>query len=112
VVVSLADPDWGCCQCAGPAGHRLLERHGLNPGVCASSGANFMTERQVEDLVSEMLDRIGTCNRFIIVSCREVENCQATLYRGKPYTLYNPQFLGAVKSLNFSTAGFIIYLMG
>ncbi|NDC78645.1 MAG: hypothetical protein EBZ67_12345, partial [Chitinophagia bacterium] len=77
---------------------------GKDPGVCASSGANFMTERQVEDLVSEMLDRIGTRNRYIIVSCREVENCQATLYRGKPYILYNPQFLGAVKSLNFSTA--------
>jgi TPR repeat protein len=73
------------------------------PGVCAASGANFMTERQVEDLVSEMLDRIGTRNRYIIVSCREVENCQATIYRGKPYILYNPQFLGAVKSLNFST---------
>lgn len=77
---------------------------GRDAGVCASNSANFMTERQVEDLVSEMLDRIGTRNRYIIVSCREVENCQATLYRGRPYILYNPQFLGAVKSLNFSTA--------
>jgi TPR repeat protein len=80
---------------AGPAGR--------DAGVCATNSANFMSERQVEDLVSEMLDRIGTRNRYIIVSCREVENCQATLYRGKPYILYNPQFLGAVKSLNFST---------
>jgi hypothetical protein len=73
-------------------------------GVCAGNSASFMTEKQVDDLVSEMLDRIGTKNRYIIVSCRDVDNCQATLFKGKPYILYNPEFLGAVRKLNFSTA--------
>lgn len=72
-------------------------------GPCATS-ANFMTEQDVERLITDMLDRIDIQNRYLIVSCTKVENCQAMIYRGKPYILYNPEFLQEVKRLNFSSA--------
>jgi uncharacterized protein (TIGR02145 family) len=75
-----------------------------DPGPCATAASNFMTEQDVNRLVTDMLDRINIRNRFIIVSCTKVENCQATLYKGKPYILYNPDFLQEVKRLNFSSA--------
>jgi|GEM_PF-791507 len=73
-------------------------------GPCATSASNFMSEQDVERLITDMLDRIDIRNRYLIVSCTRVENCQAMIYRGKPYILYNPVFLDEVKRLNFSTA--------
>jgi len=73
-------------------------------GPCATSASNFMSEQEVERLITDMLDRIDIRNRYLIVSCTRVENCQAMIYRGKPYILYNPIFLDEVKRLNFSTA--------
>ncbi len=70
--------------------------------VCAYS-SNFLSEKQVDDLITDMLARVGARNRYIIKSCTQVENCQATIYKGRPYILYNPDFLGSVKKLNFST---------
>lgn len=75
-----------------------------DPGPCAGSSANFMTEQDVSRLITDMLDRIDIRNRFLIVACRQVDNCQATLYKGKPYILYNPDFLDEVKRMNFSSA--------
>lgn len=75
-----------------------------DPGPCAGSAANFMTEQDVNRLITDMLDRIDIRNRFLIVACRQVDNCQATLYKGKPYILYNPDFLEEVKRMNFSSA--------
>lgn len=74
-----------------------------DPGPCATA-ANFMSEQDVNRLITDMLDRINIRNRFIIVSCTTVPNCQAVLYKGKPYILYNPNFLEEVKRLNFSNA--------
>jgi len=74
-----------------------------DPTVCAES-ANFLNEEEVENLITEMLNKIGVQNRYIIMNCAQVSNCQATIYKGKPYILYNPLFLGQVKKLQFSTA--------
>ncbi len=74
-----------------------------DPNVCPGSG-HFLSEKDVEDLITEMLDKIGTLNRYIIVSCPQVDNCQATVYNNRPYILYNPEFLNKVKHLNFSNA--------
>jgi len=76
----------------------------VDPGPCAGSAANFMTEQDVNRLITDMLDRIDIRNRFLIVACRQIDNCQATLYKGKPYILYNPDFLEEVKRMNFSSA--------
>jgi hypothetical protein len=70
--------------------------------VCPASG-NFMSEEDVNNLVSEMLGKIGAMNRFIIVACPQVDNCQATIFNGRPYILYNPEFLKSVRRLNFSS---------
>lgn len=77
---------------------------GNDPEVCAASVGNFVSEKQVEDMITEMLAKVGARNRYIIINCTQVENCQAFLFRGKPYILYNPNFLGQVKKLNFSSA--------
>ncbi|NDC77839.1 MAG: hypothetical protein EBZ67_08210 [Chitinophagia bacterium] len=69
--------------------------------VCSQNGS-FLSETEVNQLVTEMLGRIGAKNRYVIVACPQLENCQATLYQGRPYILYNPGFLGRVKRLNFS----------
>lgn len=79
-------------------------RQSEDPGPCTTMTSNFMSEQEVERLITEMLDRINIRNRYLIVSCIKVENCQATLYKGKPYILYNPDFLQEVKRLNFSSA--------
>jgi hypothetical protein len=71
--------------------------------VCPPS-ANLMSSKDVENLITQMLDKVGLKNRYIIKSCTQVENCQATVQDGKPYILYNPQFLNRVKSLNFTSA--------
>lgn len=73
-----------------------------DPGPCTNAAANFLTEQDVNRLITDMLDRIDIRNRFLIVACRQIENCQATLYKGKPYILYNPDFLDEVKRMNFS----------
>jgi len=70
--------------------------------VCAQNGS-FMSESEVNSLVTEMLSLIGAKNRFVIVACPQLENCQATLFNGKPYILYNPDYLGRVKRLSFSS---------
>lgn len=75
---------------------------GSDPGPCAYNTSNFMSEQDVNRLVTDMLDRIDINNRYLIVACRQVENCQAILYKGRPYILYNPNFLEEVKRLNFS----------
>ena len=74
--------------------------HG-NGKVCGQNGS-FMSDAEVNALVTEMLDRIGAKNRYVIVACPQLENCQATLFQGRPYILYNPDFLGRVKRLSFS----------
>lgn len=71
--------------------------------VCENAGS-FMNEKQVEDLVTLLLSKIGTKNRYIIKSCTQVENCQAYVFEGRPYILYNPEFLGRVKQLKFTEA--------
>ena len=73
-------------------------------GPCTESVSNFMSEEDVNNLVTDMLDRIDIKNRFILVSCRKIDNCQATIYRGKPYILYNPDFLDQVKRLSFTSS--------
>jgi hypothetical protein len=62
-----------------------------------------MSESEVNNLVTEMLSLIGAKNRYVIVACPQLENCQATLFNGKPYILYNPDYLGRVKRLSFSS---------
>lgn len=74
-----------------------------NDVICPPS-ANYMSSKDVENLITQMLEKVGLKNRYIIMSCTQVENCQATVQDGKPYILYNPQFLNRVKSLNFSTS--------
>lgn len=65
--------------------------------------SNFMSEEDVNRLVSEMLGRIGAMNRYIVMGCTQVDNCQATVVDGRPYILYNPQFLQSVRWLDFSS---------
>lgn len=72
--------------------------------VCPGKSAAALTETQVENMIDAMLYRsIGIHNSYIIISCPQVENCQATIWTdGKPYILYNAVFLEKVKRLNFS----------
>lgn len=71
--------------------------------VCPKS-LNYLTPQDVNNLVTQMLEKLGTRNRYIIKSCSQIDNCQAILYKGKPFILYNPDFLNKVKRLNFSKA--------
>lgn len=69
--------------------------------ACPKS-SNFMSEEDVNRLVSEMLGRIGAMNRYVVMGCTQVDNCQAAVVDGRPYILYNPQFLQSVRRLDFS----------
>jgi len=79
-----------------------------NINVCPES-AQFASEQDINALISEMLSTFGAKNRYIVVSCPQVPNCQATLFKGsdgisRPYILFNPGFLQKVKRLNFSSS--------
>ena len=75
-----------------------------NTEICAKT-AGFMSDAEVEALVTMIVKKFnGTENRFAIVPCDRVANCQALSDNGKPYILYNPNFLGKVKSLSFTTS--------
>jgi uncharacterized protein (TIGR02145 family) len=55
-------------------------------------------------LVAQIVEKFGTKNAFLIIPCDRTPNAQATIdQNGKPYILYNPEFLKSVKSLNFTT---------
>ncbi len=80
----------------------------VNPGfynkvsdnVC--NGASAYNDHDVIDLVSTICSKVNFKNRFIIASCPNISNCQATVREGKPYILYNDRFLNPVKRLEFS----------
>lgn len=66
---------------------------------------NALAETDVDKLISEILWKsYHIKNSYIIINCADVANCQATMFEGKPYILYNPSYLGRVKKLNFSSA--------
>ncbi len=75
-----------------------------DPNVCQGTTKNMMTDKDVENMITQMLEKFGIRNRYIVMACSQIENCQATLYDHKPYILYNPEFLNKVKHLNFSNA--------
>jgi hypothetical protein len=74
-----------------------------DPNVCPKN-LNLKTSADVENMITHILEKIGIRNRYIIMDCPQVENCQAILYDGKPYILYNAQFLNRVHRLNFTSA--------
>ena len=72
--------------------------------ICVKSG-NFNSDASVEQLVAQILEKYGIRNRFVIVPCDRTSNAQATVdEKMRPYILYNPEFLGSIKSLNFTNS--------
>ena len=86
---------------------QLNNFYGNNPAaseICVRAG-NFSSDLDVENLVIQILEKYGVKNRFIIVPCDRTSNAQAIVdENGRPYILYNPEFLMRVKSLNFTSA--------
>jgi uncharacterized protein (TIGR02145 family) len=75
-----------------------------DPTICTSS-AGYSSASDVDELIGSILSKVGTSNRFIVMSCAQVDNCQAILDKDKrPYILFNPNFLQTVRKLNFSTS--------
>ena len=77
-----------------------------HPGgeICVRSG-NFNTDVDVEQLVTQIMEKLGAQNRFVVMPCDRTSNAQATVDdKMRPYILYNPEFLRSVKSLNFTTS--------
>lgn len=70
--------------------------------VCPQSKGAFLDE-EVKRLINEMLERYGLQKDiYNLVPCSRIDNCQATLYDGQPYILYNAEFLQDEKRLNFA----------
>ena len=74
--------------------------------VCINSSKQFIPDSEVEKLVTTIMKKaFGLPNRFTIQSCTSTENCEAVVNKkGTPYILYNPEFLGTVKRLKFTTS--------
>jgi Zn-dependent protease with chaperone function len=71
--------------------------------ICVKSG-NYTNDVSVERLVAQIVEKFGTKNAFLIIPCDRTPNAKATIdMNGRPYILYNPEFLKSVKSLNFTT---------
>jgi hypothetical protein len=75
----------------------------MGEDICVRSG-NYSNDVSVEKLVAQIVEKFGMKNAFLIIPCDRTPNAQATIdQNGKPYILYNPEFLKSVKSLNFTT---------
>jgi uncharacterized protein (TIGR02145 family) len=75
-----------------------------DPTICTNS-AGYSSASDIDALIGSILSKVGTSNRFIVMSCAQVDNCQAVLDKDKrPYILFNPNFLQTVRKLNFSTS--------
>ena len=75
----------------------------MGEDICVRSG-NYSNDVSVEKLVVQIVEKFGTKNAFLIIPCDSTPNAQATIdQNGRPYILYNPEFLKSVKSLNFTT---------
>ena len=75
----------------------------MGEDICVRSG-NYTNDISVERLVAQIVEKFGTKNAFLIIPCDRTPNAQATIdQNGRPYILYNPEFLKSVKSLNFTT---------
>ena len=75
----------------------------MGEDLCVRSG-NYTNDVSVERLVAQIVEKFGMKNRFLIIPCDRTPNAQATIdQNGRPYILYNPEFLKSVKSLNFTT---------
>ena len=71
--------------------------------ICVRSG-NYTNDVSVEKLVVQIVEKFGTKNAFLIIPCDRTPNAKATIdQNGRPYILYNSEFLKSVKSLNFTT---------
>ena len=63
----------------------------------------FDTDKEVQRLVTKLLEAYNLPNRYIIGPCSRVSNCVATRdERGRPYILYNPAFLDKIKVFSFT----------
>lgn len=69
--------------------------------LCPQARGAF-TDELVNRLIDEILRISNLRNRFIVMPCSSIPNCQAVYYEGKPYILYNASFLEDVKRLSFS----------
>ena len=47
-----------------------------DPTICTSS-AGYSSASDVDELIGSILSKVGTSNRFIVMSCAQVDNCQA-----------------------------------
>ena len=75
----------------------------MGEDLCVRSG-NYTNDVSVERLVAQIVEKFGMKNRFLIIPCDRTPNAQATIdQNGRPYILYNPEFLKSVKSFNFTT---------
>ena len=75
----------------------------MGEDLCVRSG-NYTNDVSVERLVAQIVEKFGMKNRFLIIPCDRTPNAQATIdQNGRPYILYNPEFLKSVKSLNFTS---------
>jgi uncharacterized protein (TIGR02145 family) len=75
--------------------------------LCPQTKAAF-TDEKVNQLIVEILNVSNLKNRFIIMPCSGISNCQAIYYEGKPYILYNAAFLNEIKGLSFSEKDLVV----
>jgi hypothetical protein len=70
--------------------------------ICVRNG-NYVNDVSVERLIGQIVDRFGVKNAFLTMACDRTSNAQATVdEKGRPYILYNPEFLKSVKTLDFT----------
>jgi hypothetical protein len=69
---------------------------------------NAMTDGKVNELIDKVLAATNLKNRFIVLPCSNISNCQAIYYEGKPYILYNASFLEELKRMSFSEKDIVV----
>lgn len=62
-------------------------------------------DKEVDALMTRILETLGMKrNPYSMQPCHSRANCSATVKNGVEYILYNPDYLGKIKKLNFSSA--------
>ena len=89
----------------GQSGNTDFYGRVVDKDALCTQASGFMSEQDVERLISDMLAMQGLKNRFIVVGCQSVTNCIATVDKDKrPVILFNPSFLQRVQKLQFSSS--------
>lgn len=89
-----------------PTNAQQQDFYGHQVGQDMCRGMSYLPDALVNQLVNRIVEAsTGFESTYILQPCHSIANCVAIVdERGRPYILYNPDFLTRIKGLSFTSA--------